>query len=342
MRRPSLIVLLVLAFVLLAGAVGCDKGDATTKDTSPQALVQALLDSQYDIKSAVCPFEIEVQIETDPSKLPEEDMAALMVFKNGLKASGTVSTDSDRQAADVDITLSMSGITYNMGLRMVEQQLFVSMLGQWYDLTPALEQYSADFEDVWTQPDSQEMRDLLTDAGIDPKTWLGEVRLVGQETLGETPVYHLACTPAVDKIIADGIALIQNKDFMARFDPSGELADSLASTEDMPTDAELQEVIDIIPDILPALTLALWADQDDDLLRKMEFSTKLVPTTDMDMDGITSITLDVRMANENINKPVNIKAPENVLPYSSFQQMFGSDFPLPLPSGPATDKPTKS
>jgi hypothetical protein len=90
------------------------------------------------------------------------------------------------------------------------------------------------------------------------------------------------------------------------------------------------------------LTLDLWAGQDDGMLRKMEFSTKIVPPAEMEIDGITSITLAVRMSNDNINKPVNTRAPEDVLPYSSFQQMFGSDFPLPFPSARATDRPTKS
>jgi hypothetical protein len=168
------------------------------------------------------------------------------------------------------------------------------------------------------------------------------VRLVGQETLDEVPVYHLACTPDIHKIITDVTDLLQNQAFMAYLDPSGELTESFASAEDMPADAELQELVDLIPETFPVLTLDLWAGQDDDILRKMEFSTKIVPPAEMEMDGIASITLAILMTNERVNKPVNFKAPENVLPYSSFQQLFGSDFPLPFPGDLPTDEPTKS
>ena len=39
---------------------------------------------------------------------------------------------------DADVTLGAAGFSYNMGLRVLEEQGWIRMFGQWYDFTTAL------------------------------------------------------------------------------------------------------------------------------------------------------------------------------------------------------------
>jgi hypothetical protein len=323
-RRTSAIVLLVLAVALVALTVGCGKA-ATQVDSSAPGLIKAIFDSQSDAKSAVCPFDAEVKVESDPSQLTEEDLLPMNMLQSGVKATGTFSFDYDHQLMDIDVTASMSGVSYNMGIRMIKQQMFMSILGQWYDVTPALEESSTDYKDIWKQRDQQAVQDALTRAGLDMQDWFGQVKLVGQETLDGTPVYHVTCAPDMQKIITDGLAILQNKEIMAIVDPTGQLAESLADSEDMPTGADLADLQAMIPQMFPLFSVDLWASSGDNIVRKLALDAKVVPPADTDSQGIKSVSVSMTMSYKDINKPVSIKAPDKVLPYSSFQQMFGDE-----------------
>ena len=80
---------------------------------------------------------------------------------------------------------------------MLGEQTWLQMLGQWYDMSEALADQG--LEEVKSEDlDLEAMEARMSGLGIDPLDWLGEVRLVGEESLDGTQTYHLSCAPDLE------------------------------------------------------------------------------------------------------------------------------------------------
>jgi hypothetical protein len=181
--------------------------------------------------------------------------------------------------------------------------------------------YGADVG-FWDEPyDVEEFEKLIADLGIEPLEWLGDVTLVGKETLGETAVYHLTCAPDVALIMSDAFRLLQDQEFMTTLDPTGDLFDFIGS--DFPTPAQFAEVESMIPEMFQDLTVDIWGAKSDAIARKISAHVKVGPPPGEETDGIESIEVTMTISLDDINKQVDVEAPEKYLPFSALEDFFG-------------------
>jgi hypothetical protein len=341
MRRLSiLIVLVVLAAMLLFAAAGCE-GRGLSSKQQPEEMLETILDASANMSSGTATIQADVQINLDLQELPRQDLEFARMFSGPINLSGTTAFSDKSQVVDLDMTAGAAGITINGGVRVVEEQLWVRLLGQWYELTEVMQEsgYGADVG-FWDEPyDVEEFEGLIADLGIEPMEWLGEVTLVGKETLGETAVYHLTCTPDVALIMNDAFLLLQDREFMTTLDPTGDLLDLLGS--DFPTPAEFAEVEAMIPEMFQDLTVDIWGAKSDAIARKISAHVKVGPPPGEDTDGVESIEFTMTILLDDINRPVHVEAPEKYLPFSALEDFLGEG-PGLMPfmgGGPGNDEP---
>ena len=340
MRRllssATLLSMLALVVALLFGAVSCDYGGSPTGETAsaqpmqsaplpslpddPRAMLEAAIDATESVSRYTCSLQVDAQMNLDPETLSEDDAMFLGLLQGPLAMSGEMSIDEDAEAAQVDLNFSMSGITYSMGLRALDGQTWMSILGRWYDLSPALEESGG--SDVFAQDlDAEAIESRMDELDIDPLAWLGEITLAGEETENGHHLYHLICAPDVSLMLDDILILIEDEALLASIDPSGELLDSML--QDPLSDADIQEARALLPEMLSDLTIHLWAGKDDSLLRRMQFSMNFAPPPGEPNDGLESIDLQMEVTFEALDGPVQVEVPQNVLPYTDLEDMFG-------------------
>lgn len=357
MRRALPYLLLVLVIGLAATAVGCVDSSSfykstttapadlqTGSDLDPQSdsmsddQVRALLEDMMAAAETMGPstasFEAEMRMNLVPGD-PSVESDSLLGLIQGLKVTGDMTTGTHPDDFDLDVTLSTSGITYNMGVRSLAGDAWVSVLGQWYEITPALQEMYEEggLGNLSEGFDTKAVEDLMTELGIDPLLWLGTDTTVTQETLAGSDVYHLTCSPDTERFWTDVILILVDGRFFGLLDPSGELLQDMdLDLEDITdiTEQELREARDDLTGMLDSIAIEFWVDKESSLLKQMRCELTVVPPAGEDPEGVESVDLELSMTLDESTEPVAIEAPEDFLPYSAFEDLFsGSGLPLP-------------
>lgn len=321
MRRslPALFAFTLLTFSLVAA--GCAGPGLSTLDR-PEDMLKTALDSSMDMTSLTGTFAVDLQLHLDPSQIPQEDLGFVGMFQSPVSLTGTLSYSAEGQAFDTDVTLGAAGFTYNMGLRVVEEQAWIRMLGQWYDFTSALRDPSNGDLSLWEEAfDQQELEEQLGRLGIVISDWFGVPTLVGAEKLAGDDVYHLVCAPDMELMVSDVIALLQDRRFLDLVDPTGSLLESMG--EDLPSPSELRSLATEVPEMFQDLTLDLWVGKTDGILRQATGYANFVPPAEAEMEGLDGVELTATLTLDSVNRPVVVEAPERFLPLSALEEIFG-------------------
>jgi hypothetical protein len=325
MRRSSLL-LVIVALALTVGLASCGGGGLSSMQ-QPEEMLQTILDASASMNSGTATVQADLQIRFDPNEVPPQDLVFAGIFSGPITVSGTIDF-SGEETVDLDMTVGLAGMTYNMGFRALGEQVWMRIFGQWYDLTEAIQElgYGGDMA-VWEQAyDMEDVERVVTDLGIDPIEWLGDVTLVGEETLANTAVFHLACAPDLALMMSDAFRLLRSQEFMAMVDPTGDLLEFLEVMEsDLPTPAELDEVQAMIPQMFKDLTVDLWAAKSDAIPRQISSHMLVGPPPGEETDGVESIEVTLTISLDNVNQPVYVRAPDSYLPFSALEEMLGGD-----------------
>lgn len=321
MRRPFLALFFVSVLTLSLAAAGC-AGKGLSSLDKPEDMLKTALDSSMDMTSLTGDFAADLQMHLDPSQLAQEDLAFLGMFQDPATISGTLAFSTRARAFDADVTLGAAGFTYNMGLRVLGEQGWIRTFGQWYDFTTALADSAHGDMSPWEETyDQEELEQHFDRLGIVIQDWFGQPRLVGAEELAGTDVYHLACSPDLELMVDDAIILLQDREFLNLLDPGGSFFESLG--QDLPSLSELRSIAADIPRMFQDFTLDLWVGRSDGLVRQATGHINVVPPAEAEMDGVDGIEITATLTLDTVNKPVSVKAPESVLPFSALEEMFG-------------------
>ena len=211
MRKLLLILGLVVVLLLAVGTAACGTGEQSSSlspaDETPQGILTAAMAAAETITSASGDFEVAISFDVDPSQLPEE---AKTLVQDPMTVAGTFAFADDPQAADVTLALTMLGDPTDVGVRMADEGAWLQLGGQWYEGPPEMTQMlgGASGQEAQTENPQQ----MVAALGIDPLTWLKDLRLVGEETIDGTVAYHLAGSPDLVKMMADVLGILQNEE----------------------------------------------------------------------------------------------------------------------------------
>jgi hypothetical protein len=164
-------------------------------------------------------------------------------------------------------------------------------MGQWYQ-TPASTEKAADTTTTGQQSQATAIQQALTAAGVDPTTWLSDVKLVGDETIQGSATSHVSATVDVSKIAAD-LSRLAASGALKSLMPSGtESTDTTmagsSTSVTMSIQQELQQLQTTLPNVIQGLTLDVWVTKDTHQIRQVEVKATVVPPVETAQSGSTT------------------------------------------------------
>jgi hypothetical protein len=321
MRRGSVLLLIAITLMVALVAVGCgESGASLAGDDSPQGILAAAIAASENMTSATGDFEFTMSFDVDTSQMSEEEQAMAGAFLDEpTKVTGTFSSSNAPLAADITVALAMGGESMDVGLKIVGDESWISLLDQWYEAPPELKEAMGEYSEP--EAKTAEIMSLMNELGIDPVTWLKDPKLAGEEKIDGTAVYHLTGSPDMAKLMTDGLALMSSEEFMALVDPTGEMGESTGLEEMMPGADELQEAQTQMADMLKNFTIDLWIAKDTSLVHKVAVAAHIVPPAEEGMDmGMSAVDFAVTISLKSINEPVTVEAPASALPYADLEK----------------------
>jgi hypothetical protein len=318
-RRLSIAFFVMAALVFVVGTTGCgtsaQSAGLSPADQSPQSILAKAMEASKSITSASGSYEIEISFDTDGSKLPEE---AKGLVGQPMKASGTMAFGQDPQAVKLTLAADMAGQTTNLGIKMSGNKAWLGYMDQWYEAPPEMQQTLVN--PAGQEAKTTEIQQLLSELAIDPATWMKNVRLIGEEKVGDTDVYHLTATPDLTKMMTDVQKLIQSDKLMKIVDPSGSASALMGSSASLPAAADLQGMQTQLEAMFKEFTADLWIAKDTFYVVKFAANAKITPPPGEDAGGVNAITLAAGVSLQDVNEPVSVEPPASAKPWSTFEQ----------------------
>jgi hypothetical protein len=327
MRRWSIVFFVLVVSTLALVAAGCGTNASTASlspDThSPEEILTAAYDAAYDLTSASGSFDLGLTVDADLSRVPDDALPfAQALVDGGINITGTYAYANEPMLADMSIAVSLMGDTLDVGLRLIEDKVWLSLGGQWYEAPAEMTQMpTASTSEI----DVEKVRQMLADLGIDPVTWIKDLTVAGEETMDGVAVVRLEGYPDVMKLMNDSFQLLESEEFLALIDPSGALSAQLLDGGDMPSIAEIDEMRPVVEDMFAGMLFDLWVGKEDAIIRQMSMNGHLAPPADLDSEGFLGMDLTMTMSLTHINQVPAIESPTSALPIEALQQAVMND-----------------
>lgn len=286
MTRPHPRVLLALALVLLSSALlaACggsgDDGGGSAKADSPQALLEKTFRAS---STQIARARVAASFRLDPEGLLK--LGGPLAFR----LTGPFAARADAPARfDFDILATLGGQKFKGGAISTGAKRFLRLDDRAFALRRG------------TRPSaSNGARHGLDMLGLDPVSWVRNVRDAGQERVGGVQTTHLAGDVDARRLLTDVGALL---------DKAGDGSGSLLSPE----------LLDQIAGAVKSAKVDVWTGADDSILRQIavsaRFAFKASQSPIVGLDG-GKITLRVRLDDVN-GAPVKVQAPAGAQPLS--------------------------
>lgn len=322
MRKYSLMLLVVLLAVLLGlGAVACGSGK-TVNGLTPEEAITASMKAAETASSQSGTYEIAVTIDADSS---DSDPMLQAFLGQPIKITGDFATQMDPLRLDVTMGLDLMGMGLGLGVRAIDDEFWLNMLGEWY-VIPADQLQELDLAS--TTELSASMLQMMSDNDIDPNNWLKDLKVVGKEKLADTEVTHLSGALDIQKMFTDVITLIQDPEFATLM---GDMAQS-DSIVSMPDASEIQEAQDMLDQMFQSAAFDLWL-ADDNSLRKMMANIDMSIPQEMGLPGLTGVNVLLAMAYDEPGQTVEVTAPASAKPIEQMQEDLANNPLLSLLEG---------
>lgn len=318
MRRGSILLIIAMVLAAVLGTVGCGSASSVLPaagEGSPEAILDAAITGSQEMTSATGSFGFTMEYDIDTAGLPEE---ALAYFEKPMTLSGTFATGTEPQTADLNLTLAMGGEAMDVGVKLIDDKMWICMLNEWYETPPDMELSMA--EAGFDEAQIEEMLSLIEELGVEPVTWFKDLTLVGEETVEGVTAYHIAGAPDMAKMMADVIGLMESEEFMDLIDPSGMLSGSMGEGMAIIDADELQEAQDQISSMFRDLKFDVWVAKDDNTLRKAAMAAHIVPPEGEDAAGMNAMDINIELLLTTVNQPVVVEPPASPLPYEELEE----------------------
>ena len=267
------------------------------------------------IKSSSFTLDATATIKGDASKATDAQTKALLKAPITLKAQGSIGNEP--QKADVTLTADAAGQTFDIGLKVDGDKIWVQFMKQWYETTQSalggLTGSSA-APSASSAPLTQQLQDAVKSLGIDPTTWTQSYTVAGTETLDGTDVYHVVQTLDVSKLVDDLAKLGQTA--------SGLTGGASASPSTM-TPADVQS----LKDALKGLKIDWFFQKDNSYLRKMQIASTIDLSNDPSAksSGVTGIDFNFTLTMDKFDQAVTVTPPTGAKPLQDLiQALMGS------------------
>jgi hypothetical protein len=290
-RKPLFVLLLglLLAIALIAGCGGGSGGSGSDENTDPQTVLDSALGGGEPIDSGV----LDLSLTIDSSAAQGGTVSASL--------TGPFQSSGDGNLPQIDFDAKANGDTagapfdIEAGLTLTSDGAYVKYAGSAYKLDDATFQLlQSSYEQSSQLQDSQKDQGSLSQFGIDPESWVTDLKNVGTEDLDGTEVVHISGTADIDKIVEDLTTVAQQTGQASQLD-TGSLEQLKSSISNA--------------------TIDVYASTDDSTLRKFEVKVDIAdPSGAADT---TSIDLSVGISDpggdQSISAPADAKPIQDLL-----------------------------
>jgi hypothetical protein len=340
-------VLLVAVVTVGCGTASQSAAQAQAGPTTPQGILQQALANTGQATGGTGDINMSLTITGDQTKMPG---GAGALLGQPIKLSGTYSFDKTAKAVQASLNAAIAGQSLPVGFEAVNGQAWLQFMGQWYQ-TPASTDKAGDTTTTGQVSNAASIQQALTAAGVDPSTWLTDLKLVGEETIKGSATSHLSATVNMSQIASD-LPKLAASGALKGLIPSG--AESTQSTapgsstsESMPTQQELQQLESSLPSVVQSLMLDIWVTKDTHQIRQLEVKASIVPpaesaqsesttsestaTTESPaqaatkaalqglVQGIKSVSLDATVSLTPATAPLKVTPPTDAKPWGDLQ-----------------------
>ena len=305
-----------MAGTLAACGGGGDDKDATAPDAAPKRSATASLISSLEqskaVKSGKLELAVKLRIEGDGS---------------ALKGPASITLDGPFQSTDpaalprLDLTLAIDAPgekKQTMRVVVTSTGIYVSSEGKAYSLgDAAFAQIKQAFATAAARSSSSGSSASglapLKALGVDPVSWLRDVREVGDEKVDGAEARHVHAAIDVARVLADVNALIGQAGALGLGGASGSASTRL-------TEAQIRD----IERSITGATLDVWTAKDDRTLRKLAFHVGFDVPSDVRKraDGLESGAVDVALEITDVNEDQAIVAPKDAQPIGDLSSLL--------------------
>jgi len=320
LKTGRILATVVTLVLLAAGPASCGSSQSEALgDNSPQAVLNAALETAKNVESISGNFEVAVTVELDQTQVPQE---AVEFLGQPIKISGNFAAAGPAQKAEYVINLSMAGKTMPVAARLAENKAWLQLGNQWYEAPPELLQQAGQFP--YDKQKREEISRLLDDLGFDPASWFKELQVAGEEKFGEAATYHLIGTPDPAKMVADMVGLMESQELMKLINPGGTVTEGLGAGM-IPSAEELKELESQATQIFRNLKAEFWITKKSQELRKLVVDATLAPPVGKETDGLKSISMAVVLNLDKYNQAVTVEAPTAALPFAELERVMNEN-----------------
>lgn len=288
--RPLLIVLAVV--LAAAGLVACGGGGSSSQDAN------ALLKQTFSGKSKVTSGKLDVAANIDLQGVKGANGPITA------KLAGPFQRQGDKQLPIFDLKLSFSGggQSISAGAISTGDKGFISFQNSTYSIDQRyFDAFKRGYERAASKSANQKGSASLSAAGVDPRDWLTDPKIEGDENVEGADTIHISSDVNVPKLVDDVDKLI------GQAQKSG-----VAQAQRLPsklTAADKKKIVDAVK----GAHVDVYTGKDDKILRKMDIKLNV------DAGGGKSGTLALTVGLADVNQPQTVTAPTNAKPFSELQ-----------------------
>lgn len=295
MLLAALLAAVALALAACGGGddSGGTGGDPVSADDDPQAVLDSALGGSGDpVQSGV----LDLQFSLDSASADIGSIQASL--------SGPFSSNGEGELPDVDFDVSadadVGGPTVNFagGVTLTQNGLWINYGDTDYQLDDTTFAQVKDSYAKSAQLQNDESNGetgSFSQFGIDPQTWLTDVKNEGTTDIDGTETVHVSGTGDIKKIVSDLDSVAQQSG-QQQLDPS-----QLGALEDSVSNA----------------TVDVYADADDGSLRRLDIALDVANGPGA---GTSTITLSIGIADPNSDQ--SISEPEDAQPLEDLLGQF--------------------
>jgi hypothetical protein len=293
--RRLLFLPLLCAFLLGA----CGGGDDTQD-------VQGLLDTAFSSSIHSADLKLDAQLDLKGSDQLEDPVR--------IQASGPFrSNEGKLPSVDLSLQLGNSGDgqVVQTGFLSTGERAFVKFQDVYYEQDPAVVRRT---NAALAKRDGKRKRSSLGSLGLDPRSWLGDAKDEGEETVAGVETHHVSGTLEVTQLLDD------LNDFVQRSGSTLSGAAGQAKPQRL-TRTDIARIAQIVEDP----TFDVYVGVDDDVIRRISGRLEFQVPEDQrkSVSGIKSGTLEFSLEFRDVNGDQRIEAPARARPLSELTRSLG-------------------
>jgi hypothetical protein len=297
-RIRTAVAVLAIALPIPAVVAGCGGGSSSNNE-DPQKVLDETFNNPTKITSGNLDISVNGSAEGDTSG----DFTATV--------SGPFQSEGETSFPQFDLTANLSAssggpsLSFDGSLIATKDNAYVEYQDQAYEVgTDAFRQFTQAYAQAAKQSQSKgDSGNVLSQFGVDPKTWLTNVTNEGTTDVEGTDTIHIHGDADVGQIVSDLQKISQQ-------------------TGNATTQQITPEQLDMLKSAVQNASIDVYSGTDDHLLRKLALSLSITPPASSGA-SVSSVDVDFSITLSDVNQPQTIAAPSNAKPLSDLLSQLG-------------------